>query len=128
MGSRVLDSEQAAPSEHDAKTRRFIRVLAAARRRIGFLTIPLSSTLSVTPHNKRHQLSALMGIITFPHDSQTGGKGTLADGENRPGQQDLRVFPNGLGKKRLKLYDKRQQLDRQCSHIEEVFWRRFYLL
>jgi len=69
-----------------------------------------------------------MGIITFPHDSQAGSNGALADGKNRPGQQDLRIFPNGLGKKRLKLYDKRQQIDRQCSHIEEVFWRRFFLL
>jgi len=33
-----------------------------------------------------------MGIVTFPHDSQAGGYGALADGENRPGQQDLRVF------------------------------------
>jgi hypothetical protein len=69
-----------------------------------------------------------MGIVTFPHDSQAGGNGTLADGENRPAQQGLRIFPNGLGKKRLKLYDKWQQIDRQCSHIEDVFWRRFYLL
>ena len=68
-----------------------------------------------------------MGIITFPHDSQAGGHGAIADGENRPGQQDLRVFPNGLGKKRLKLYDKWQQVDRQCSHIEEIFWRRILL-
>ena len=39
-----------------------------------------------------------MGIVTFLHNSQTGGNGALADGENRPGQQDLRVFPNGPGK------------------------------
>jgi hypothetical protein len=32
------------------------------------------------------------------HNSQASGNGALADGENRPGQQDLRVFPNGLGK------------------------------
>ncbi len=68
-----------------------------------------------------------MGIVTFPHDSQTGGYGALADGKNRPGQQDLRIFPNGLGKKRSKLYDEWQQLDRQCSHIEDVFWRKILL-
>ena len=43
-------------------------------------------------------------------------------------QGHLCIFPNGLGKKRLKLYDEWQQVDRQCSHIEEVFWRRFFLL
>jgi hypothetical protein len=76
---------------------------------------------------RRKTVFLKMGIITFPHDSQAGGNGALADGENRPGQQGLRIFPNGLGKKRLKLCNEWQQLDRQFLHIEDVFWRKILL-
>ena len=75
---------------------------------------------------ERAVIILVIGIVAFPHDSQTGDYGAIAYGENRPSQQDLRVFPNGLGKKRLKLCDEWQQPDRQCSHIEDVFGERFF--
>ena len=70
-------------------------------------------------------LEGWAGVI--PPGYSATGNGAPADGENRPGQQDRGVFPNGLGKKRLKPYDKWQQLDRHCSHIEDIFWRRILL-
>ncbi len=68
-----------------------------------------------------------MRIITLAHDTQAGGHGAFAESQNRADQQDLRMFPNRLGKIRLKLYYKWQQLDRQCLHIEDTFLRKICL-
>ena len=57
-------------------------------------------------------------LCAQPADAQTGGDGALANGQDRSSQQDLSVFPNGLGKQRRKLYYQGQQLDRQCQPMK----------
>lgn len=51
-------------------------------------------------------------VIAFARDAQASRDGTLANGKTCADQQRLCVFPNGLGKQRLKLYDEGQQFGR----------------
>src|SRR5215510_3115826 len=51
--------------------------------------------------------------------AQAGGDGSIANSKDRSDQQGLGIFPNRLGKKRLKIYDQWQQFGRQCRHNED---------
>src|SRR5215475_3924841 len=58
-------------------------------------------------------------VLAVARHTQASGDSAFADGENCADQQCLSIIPDGLGKKRLKIYDQRQQFGRQCRHNED---------
>ena len=51
-------------------------------------------------------------------DAQGRGHGELARRQNRPGEQHLRMLPDGLGKERREAYNQARQFGGQCQHGE----------
>lgn len=52
-------------------------------------------------------------VLALARHTQTSGDSAFADGENCADQQGLSIIPDGLGKKRLKIYDQWQQFGMQ---------------
>jgi hypothetical protein len=57
-------------------------------------------------------------MAVAPH-AQASGDGATANSTDSADQLLLGIFPDQLGKKRLKLYDSRQKFGRQCRHNED---------
>src|SRR5215813_11544472 len=66
-----------------------------------------------------------MPLIAQADHTQTCGDRAFATSQQRPKQQHLGVFPSGFGKQWLKDYNQAQQFGRQCSHPEDLSWRKF---
>jgi hypothetical protein len=62
-----------------------------------------------------------MRLFAQPDRAQTGRDSTLAPRQQRAAQQNLGVFPHGLGKERLENYNQVQQFGRQCVHRKSSF-------
>ena len=58
-------------------------------------------------------------VLALAHHAQASRDGALADSKDGTDQQGLRLFPDRLGKERLKRYDERPQFGRQCRHNED---------
>src|SRR5215475_4695648 len=66
-----------------------------------------------------------MLLFDQPNRTQARSHSSFTARQQHTHQQNFGVFPNWLGKERLENYNQVQQFGRQCSHMEDLSWRKF---